>query len=91
MFAIFRDKTLGMTSEGMPYQPAGIVTEKYGSGCPSGKDYVVEFIDPFTLSIHKQWRAEREIELTEVEEASWQALRGGYERIEHPLVMVAMP
>lgn len=82
LFAFFRDKTLGMTSEGMSYTPAGIVTDKYSSGCPSGKDYVVVFIDPFTLCVERQWRAEGEIEILMVDEWQWRPLKENYERME---------
>ena len=81
LFAFFRDKTLSMTSEGMSYTPAGIVTDKYSDGCPSGKDYVVVFIDPFTLFIKRQWRAEGEIEMLMVDEWRWRTLKESYERM----------
>ena len=82
LFAFFRDKDLSMTSEGMPYQPAGIVTDKYGEGCTSGKDLVVVFIDPFTLFIQRQWRAVGEIEMLVVDEWQWRPLKERYERRE---------
>ena len=83
IFAFFRDKASdGMDSDGLIYQPAGIITDKYGSGCPSGKDYVVAFIDPVTLRIQRQWRSESEIEILPVEEWQWRDAGARFRAIE---------
>jgi hypothetical protein len=72
-----------MTSDGgYSYQPAGIVVEKYADGCPSGKDIVVMFLDPFDVRVVSQWRAINEVELIMVNEWEWRSVRESYARLD---------
>ena len=83
LFAFFRDKSCAANlSDGRDYYAAGIVTERHNQGSVSGKDLVVTYLNPYTGYVESAWRADGEIEIYEVDEWNWNALRERYEFLE---------
>lgn len=79
----FRDKSSAENLEnGREYHAAGLVAARHNTNCPSGKDLLVTFLDPFYGHVVTAWRGDAAVELYEVNEFEWQALRDRYEAIE---------
>lgn len=78
----FADKSSGENySNGIEYLAVGLVTGCHmENGVPnrSGKDYTVEYIDPFGR-YHHAWRGCDEIEISPISEEDFQHLKVCYE------------
>lgn len=77
----FTDKSSGENcSNGKEYLAVGLVTGCFmENGVPSksGKDYTVEYIDPFGR-YHHDWRGHDEIEISPISEEEYQYLKECY-------------
>lgn len=81
----FTDRNSGDNYEnGIEYLAVGLVTGCYmenGAPSRSGKDYTVEYIDPFG-QYHHAWRGFNEIEVSPISEEDYQHLKDCYEFIQ---------
>jgi hypothetical protein len=83
MLRKFIDKECaGNLTSGLEYYAAGLVVADHRnpdeSGSHSGKDYAVEFIDPWGNYQH-EWRAVDEVIVSEIEQADFEYLKLCYE------------
>lgn len=78
----FTDKSSGENyTNGIEYFAVGLVVEcNMENGTPngSGKDYAVEYIDPFGCH-HYTWRAADEIEVSPISDEDYDYLQSCYE------------
>ncbi len=82
----FIDKNKGANlKDGIEYFAVGLIVDSYiedGKGSSSGKDYFVQFIDPWG-NIHNEWRCIEEIEISKIDDADADLLRMAFARAEN--------
>ncbi len=83
MYRKFIDKDAASNLiNGLEFYAAGLVVADYlkpdGTGSQSGKDYAVEFIDPWGDYIH-EWRSVDEVIVSEINEVDFEFLKICYE------------
>ena len=67
---------------GIEYYAVGLIVEEHtagGDGGPSGKDYAVEYIDPFG-NYQCEWRSADEIVISDISKDDYAYLKMCYER-----------
>ncbi len=83
MYRKFIDKDAASNlKDGLEFYAAGLVVSDYlnpdGTGNQSGKDYAVEFIDPWGNYSH-EWRSVDEVIVSEINEVDFEFLKICYE------------
>lgn len=73
--------------DGITFHAAGIVDKVFNSreNATGNKDLSVTFLEPFDVTISSEWRTYKEVELFEVEEYTWKALRDDLNKAENVL------
>jgi hypothetical protein len=69
-------------TNGLEYSAVGLISESHlgkdGSGNESGKDYLVEFFDPF--GAHQvEWRSKDEISVSDISESDYNSIMSLYD------------
>jgi len=76
---IDKDKR-GNLSDGIEYFAVGLVSEEFPDS-PSGKELLVEYIDPWGY-FQREWRARSDVIISEISDEDAQTLKAAFERVQ---------
>jgi len=82
-FEFFRDlRHEDNLEDGKSHHSAGIVLERHAINSPSGKDLLVQYLDPFNLAVITCWRGDDDVELFDGTEHDWKEAKRSYAMLE---------